>query len=160
MRFGFFKVAAVAGALLWTVGSVAAAPPEEIARETLLAAGQEWQEKYDQYQPEADMVDALKAKLADGGVSIDVYLGVWCPDSRNNVPPFIKILDRLGPTVPVRYFSVGRKPSKDTKYFVEDLKVERVPTFVFYRGKGEIGRIVENPKVGMLEDFMEIIFKE
>jgi hypothetical protein len=76
------------------------------------------------------------------------------------VPPLIKILDRLGPTVMARYFSVARKTSKDIPYYVEDLKVERVPTFVFYRGKGEIGRIIENPKAGMLEDFMEIIFKE
>jgi len=34
-----------------------------------------------------------------------------------------------------------------------------VPTFIFYRGGGEIGRIVENPKAGMIEDFMEIVFR-
>jgi hypothetical protein len=160
MKSILFEVLAVSAALLWSVGPVAAAAPEEIAREKVLAAGPEWQEKYDQFQPESELVDALKAKLAGGDVRIDVYLGLWCPDSRNHVPPLIKILDRLGPTVMARYFSVARKTSKDIPYYVEDLKVERVPTFVFYRGKGEIGRIIENPKAGMLEDFMEIIFKE
>jgi len=76
------------------------------------------------------------------------------------VPPFIKIMDRLGPMVVARYFSVARKAGRDVKYYVEELQVERVPTFIVYRGKGEIGRIIENPKVGMLEDLMEIVFKE
>jgi len=40
------------------------------------------------------------------------------------------------------------------------LKVERVPTFIFFRDGREIGRIVENPKTGMVEDFMEILFGE
>jgi hypothetical protein len=139
---------------------MAATPPEEIAREKVLAAGPEWQEKYDQFQPNSEMLDVLKARIAGGGVRIDVYLGLWCPDSRNNVPPFIKIMDRLGPSVTARYLDVPRKAGRDIQYYVEDLKIERVPTFVFYRDKGEIGRIVENPAVGMLEDFMEIIFKE
>jgi len=41
---------------------------------------------------------------------------------------------------------------------VEELKVERVPTFIFYRAGTEIGRIVENPTRGILEDFLAIVF--
>ncbi|HYK91121.1 MAG TPA: thioredoxin family protein [Acidobacteriota bacterium] len=130
----------------------------EITREMILATGLEWQEKYDKYEPEADIVDALKAKIA-ADLKIDVYLGLWCPDSRNNVPLFIKILDRIGTSAPVRYFNVPKKANKDVMYFVEDLKVDRVPTFIFYRDGMEIGRIVEKPKTGMIEDFAEIILK-
>jgi hypothetical protein len=129
---------------------------EEISRGKILATGREWQEKHDKYEPEADIVDALKAKLGSN-LRIDVYLGLWCPDSLNNVPPFIKILDCLGTAVPVRYFNLPRKTSKDIKYYVEELKVERVPTFIFYRDAKEIGRIIENPKTGLIEDFMEIV---
>lgn len=131
----------------------------EITKEKVLAESPEWQAKYDGYKPEADMLEAARPKL-NSGFRAEVYLGLWCPDSRNNVPPFIKIIDGLGANVPVRYFAVQRKASKDVPYYVDALKVERVPTFVFYRGDKEIGRIVENPKVGMIEDFLEVVFKD
>jgi hypothetical protein len=156
-RILFWAVAAGA-ALLFPLVSAGGPTAEEITKEKILATGQEWQEKHDKYEPEADIVDALKTKLGSN-LKIDVYLGLWCPDSRNNVPPFIKILDRLGTGVPVRYFNVPRKASKDIKYYVEELKVERVPTFIFYRDAKEIGRIIENPKMGLIEDFMEIVLK-
>jgi hypothetical protein len=156
-RILFWAVAAGA-ALLFPLVSAGGQTAEEITKEKILATGQEWQEKHDKYEPEADIVDALKTKLGSN-LKIDVYLGLWCPDSRNNVPPFIKILDRLGTGVPVRYFNVPRKASKDIKYYVEELKVERVPTFIFYRDAKEIGRIIENPKTGLIEEFMEIVLK-
>jgi hypothetical protein len=158
MQRSLFRAVAIGVSLLFPPISVRGQTAEEINKEQILANGKEWQEKHDRYEPAADMLDALKAKLG-ADMKIEVYLGLWCPDSRNNVPPFIKILDGLGTGLPVRYFSVPRKANKDVKYFVEELKVERVPTFIFYRGGGEIGRIVENPKAGMIEDFMEIVFR-
>jgi hypothetical protein len=132
--------------------------PEEITREKIIAAGQEWQDKFDKFDPKADMVDALKAKFGPG-MKIDVYLGLWCPDSRNNVPLFLKLLDRIGADVPVRYFGVPRKASRDVKYYVEEFNVEKVPTFIFYRDGKEIGRIIENPKNGIVEDILDIVYK-
>ena len=70
------------------------------------------------------MLDLIKPAL--NGLNIDVYLGLWCPDSRRNVPPFLKILDRLGAEIPVRYLAVPRKPSREVKYYVPEMKVERV----------------------------------
>jgi hypothetical protein len=131
---------------------------EEITRAAILAASPEWQENYDHYEPPADMVESLKKQRA-ADLKIVVYLGLWCPDSGNNVPKFIKILDLVAAPWPVRYFSVGRKASGDVQYFVEDLKVERVPTFIVYKGGREIGRIVENPRVGMIEDLQEIVLR-
>jgi len=132
-------------------------PAEELTRDKVLAT-QGWQQKYDAYEPAAEMIDALKTKLRPN-TRIDVYLGLWCPDSRNNVPLFIKILDRLGANMPVRYFDSPRKASRDVRYYVEEMKVEKVPTFIVYRNGQEIGRIIENPKVGMLEDLLDILFK-
>lgn len=132
---------------------------ENVTKQDILAAGPEWQEKYEQYQPETELVEALKAKITSD-LRIEVYLGLWCSDSRNNVPPFIKVLDSLGSGVPVRYFNMPRKADKESKYYSDELKLERVPTFIFFRGDREIGRIVENPSTGMLEDLMEIFFKE
>ena len=150
--------AATGAALLLPFVSVRDQSGEEITKENILATGQEWQEKHAHYEPEAEMINALKGKLG-ADAKIDIYLGLWCPDSLNNVPLFIKIMDRLEAGIPVHYFSLPRKAGSDMKYFVEELKVDRVPTFIFYKGDKEIGRIVENPKAGMLEDFMEIVFK-
>lgn len=146
-----------AAALLLTLFSAGGQALEEVTREKILATGPDWQQKYDQYRPDQGMLEAVKSKLG-AGLRIDVYLGLWCPDSLNNVPPFIKIIDELGTKVTLRYFSLPKKADKAIEYFVEQAKVERVPTFVFYRGDREIGRIVENPKAGMLEDLMDILF--
>jgi thiol-disulfide isomerase/thioredoxin len=131
---------------------------EKMDRNKILAAGQEWKDGYMSYRVDESFLDTLKAKIGDN-LKIDVYLGTWCPDSINNVPKFIKIIDTVrNPKVIVNFYNVKRKASKDVKYYVEDLKVERVPTFIFYRDGKEIGRIVENPKNSLVEDFLEIIF--
>jgi hypothetical protein len=132
-------------------------PVHEISRDKILA-DKEWQENYDKCKPAPDLIEALESKLGNG-LRIDVYLGLWCPDSRNHVPPFIKILDAAGVSVPVRFLNVQRKPVKSIQYFSDEFQVERVPTFIFYRGGAEIGRIVENPKAGLIEDMLEILSK-
>jgi len=131
---------------------------EKIDKNKILATGQEWKDNYMNYRVDESFLDTLKAKIGDD-LKIDVYLGTWCSDSLNNVPKFIKIIEAVGAdNFPVNYYNVNRKPSSDVKYYVEDLKVERVPTFIFYRDGKEIGRIVENPKNTLIEDFLEIIF--
>jgi hypothetical protein len=141
--------------LFFALVCLADVPTNEISRDKVLS-NLEWKEKYDAYSPAPDQISSLKEKLG-GHLKIDVYLGLWCSDSRNNVPPFIKILDTAGVEVPVHFFNVQRKPVKTMQYFVDRLQVERVPTFIFYRGDREIGRIVENPKTGLAEDTLEIL---
>ncbi len=153
MKYLLFIVIAL---LLIPLICSAEVPFKEITRDRILSTDPEWQKNYDGFQPTREAIEALKASLG-GDLRIEVYLGLWCPDSRNNVPPFLKILDQLGVPVAVRYFSVHRKPVKEIRYFVDKSRVERVPTFVFFRGDLEIGRIVENPKIGLSEDMLAII---
>jgi hypothetical protein len=131
---------------------------EKIEKNKILATGQEWKDNYMRYRVDESFLDTLKAKIGND-LKIDVYLGTWCSDSLNNVPKFIKIIEAVdAENLPVNYYNVKRKPNKEVKFYVEDLKVERVPTFIFYRNGKEIGRIVENPKNSLIEDFLEIIF--
>lgn len=131
---------------------------EKIDKEKILGHDEEWQKIYDDFAVDGDLIDTLKSKTGDN-LKIDVYLGIWCGDSKNNVPPFMKIIDAIDEAgkVTVNYYTVERKPNKETKYYVEEFKVERVPTFIFYRDGKEIGRIIENPTNSLIEDFMEII---
>jgi len=131
---------------------------EKIEKDKILKTGKEWQDIYTGYRVDESFIDTLKAKIGDD-LKIDVYLGLWCGDSKNNVPKFIKIIDAAGQkNLTVNYYTVERKASRDIKYFIKNLKVERVPTFIFYRSGKEIGRIIENPKNSLIEDFLEIIF--
>ena len=122
----------------------------------LLASG--WQQIYDAYVPDAEAIQKLKPALP--GLKAAVYFGSWCDDSKNNVPLFLKIIDTLNePEFRVDFFSVEKKAADGQKYYQESLLIEKVPTFVFFIGDIEIGRIIENPKVGLLEDVMDIVFR-
>jgi Thioredoxin len=155
---GIMRYLMFVAALLSPLVCMPGVRPDEINREQLFSAGPEWKENYNNFQPSPQLIETLKQRLQDD-LRIDVYLGLWCSDSRHNVPPFVKILDQLGTSVPVRYFGVQRKTSGDEPYYVDSVKVERVPTFIFYRHDTEIGRIVENPEIGLAEDMAEILLK-
>lgn len=132
-------------------------PPQMISKEQLLKTGEEWRDIYDEYEVDESLLETLNSKV-DGALKIVVYLGTWCGDSRNNVPQFLKIIDTLDVQPEVKYYDVERKPNPEVKYYVKELEVERVPTFIFYRKDKEIGRIIENPKNSLIEDFIEIVF--
>jgi hypothetical protein len=120
----------------------------------LLAPG--WQQIYDAHVPDAGLIRELKLALA--GLRAVVYFGTWCDDSKNNVPLLLKILDSLNVAeFKVDFFEVEKKSVPGQVYYVEELLVQKVPTFIFYRGDYEIGRIIENPKDSILQDMLQII---
>ena len=144
--------------IFFSLSLLGAEKVEKIGKDKILKTGNEWMEVYSRYRVDESLIDTLKSK-AGNNLKIDVYLGLWCSDSRNNVPKFIKIIDVLNqPGLTVNYFNVERKANRNIKYFIEKLKVGRVPTFIFYRDGKEIGRIVENPQKSLIEDFLDIIF--
>jgi hypothetical protein len=121
----------------------------------LLAPG--WQQIYDGYIPDAELIEKLKSKAPQ--LKADIYFGTWCDDSKNNMPVFLKILDTLNvPEFRVNFYEVEKKPTADQKFYVEDMMVEKVPTFIFYLNDSEMGRIIENPKDSILQDMMQMVF--
>jgi hypothetical protein len=117
----------------------------------------EWKQVYDAYIPDAALIETLKNKAAE--LKADVYFGYWCDDSKKNMPVFLKILDTLNvPEFKVNFYEVEKKLTADQKYYVEDMMIEKVPTFIFYVNDFEMGRIVENPKNSLLQDMMLIVF--
>jgi len=115
-----------------------------------------WRQIYDDYLPDAGSIEKLKTRVA--GLRVEVYFGFWCDDSKNHLPLFLKIIDSLNaPEFKVDFFEVARKSADGQRYYVEDLLVEKVPTFIFYANDIEIGRIIENPKDSILGDMMQII---
>jgi thiol-disulfide isomerase/thioredoxin len=117
----------------------------------------EWKQIYDAYTPDAALIESLKNKAPQ--LKADVYFGYWCGDSKKNVPVFLKILDTLNvPEFKVNFYEVEKKLTADQKYYVKDLMIEKVPTFIFYVNDFEMDRIVENPRTTILQDMLLIEF--
>jgi hypothetical protein len=82
-------------------------------------------------------------------------MGTWCPDSQREVPKFLRILsdlrEQFGVELPVTYFALDRSKQKPAE-LIAGKHVEKVATFVYYRGDEEVGRIVERPTSPLFED--------
>lgn len=117
----------------------------------------EWYLKgFDEYQPKQEVIDELSALNKDD-LTITVVMGTWCPDSRREVPRFMRILDMCKfPPDKVTFIGVDNtKLSPIGDY--DKLNIERVPTFIFLKNKIEIGRIIENPKTSLEQDMINIL---
>ena len=110
---------------------------------------------YDSIHIGDEFVEIIRNNVA--GINVTVFFGVWCPDSRRDVPRFLRLADLAGiPGTQVKLYSLDRsKKSGDglTEYY----GIERVPTFIFFKNGEEIGRIVETPKTTIEGDILAIL---
>lgn len=112
-------------------------------------------ESYNSYQPDFEILDKLEGKLDN--ISITIVMGTWCSDSREQVPSFYRILDELNyPSEKIKLICVDRK-KKGLSNEADDLNIELVPTIIFYRNGEEIGRIIETPQESLEKDLLGII---
>ncbi len=118
-----------------------------------------YQKEYEKYEPD----EALTQKIAGtnvGSVSILIVLGSWCGDSHREVPRFIKMLDQCGlAKINVTYLGVDMAKQSPVGDY-DKLEIKKVPTFIVYRNKVEIGRIIEYPSTSLEQDMLEILSKE
>jgi hypothetical protein len=117
----------------------------------------EWYLKgFDGYQPDPSAISGL-TEFDKSGISIKVVMGTWCPDSRREVPRFMKILTLIEfPLGEVTFIGVDNaKLSPVGEY--EGLGIQRVPTFIVYKNKIESGRIIENPVASLEQDLLDIL---
>lgn len=120
----------------------------------------EWYFKgYDDYNPDKEVVNKLTQIRADN-ITIKIVLGTWCPDSRREVPRFMKIIDIWKfPPEKITWIGVDDvKISPVAEY--EGLEIERVPTFILFENNVEAGRIIENPLTSLEQDIINILTKE
>jgi thiol-disulfide isomerase/thioredoxin len=115
--------------------------------------------EYDDYQYDQDIVNKLTETGKDG-ITIKIVMGSWCPDSRREVPRFMKLLDLWQfPADKVTYIGVDNaKLSPVGEY--ESLAIERVPTFIIFRNNIETGRIIEVPVTSLEQDMVNILIEE
>lgn len=115
-----------------------------------------YNEGYDRYMPQSEMINRLLDIPMDD-LTISIVMGSWCPDSRREVPRFLKIIDMIGfPQEKVTFVGVDPDKRSPVGGFA-DLKIERVPTFIFYKKNVEAGRIIEVPVTSLEQDMVKIL---
>ena len=103
-----------------------------------------YQLEYLSYYPELQVIEELKALVTS--IKITIVLGTLCGDSLRQVPRFLKILDLLEiPENDITIIAVDQSKTIPEE-LIEELAIERVPTFIIYRrDQLEVGRIEEMP---------------
>jgi hypothetical protein len=111
---------------------------------------------YDDYQVNQEAIKSL-CEIGQEGLSIKIVMGTWCPDSRREVPRFMKVLDAW--KFPADYLTfIGVDNGKLSPIGgYEALEIQRVPTFIIYRNNLEAGRIIENPSTSLEQDMVNIL---
>jgi thiol-disulfide isomerase/thioredoxin len=111
---------------------------------------------FNDYQPVQEVIGKL-ALINKGDISIKIVLGTWCPDSRREVPRFMKIIDLWGfPSEKLIFVGVDNSKIAPVGGY-DTLAIERVPTFIFLQNKVETGRIIENPVTSLEQDMLNIL---
>jgi cyclophilin family peptidyl-prolyl cis-trans isomerase/HEAT repeat protein len=114
------------------------------------------------YQPDISVIEMMKSYVRAGD-HVEVYMGTWCEDSAREVPKFLRISDDLksqyGVELPVTFVALDRSKQQPAK-LLEGKHVDKVATFIYYRGDEELGRIVERPTALFEDDLLTIAAKE
>lgn len=111
--------------------------------------------EYALYEPETEVIEKLKNLLFNHKVLI--VMAFWCSDSQKQVPRFYKVLDRIRYDYnEVEIISVDRNKLAGG-IDISVLNIELVPTFIFYEGSIEHGRIIEVPNESLERDILKIL---
>ncbi|MGB8319100.1 MAG: thioredoxin family protein [Ignavibacteriaceae bacterium] len=114
-----------------------------------------WMSESNFYDVDSASLKEIKNDLKD--VNIEIVMGTWCSDSRREVPRFFKILDAVNyPSNKVGIICVD-EDKKTQSNELDGLKIELVPTIIFYKDGNELGRIIESPHDTLEKDMIKIL---
>lgn len=120
-----------------------------------------YNQSYNGYTIDTNYIAQLKPLLQSK--TVEIFLGTWCGDSKREVPRMLKILASANvDTSAIKLIFVNNTTAdyKQSPQHEEASKsIHHVPTFIFYDGKKEMGRIVEAPVVSLEKDMASILQK-
>jgi hypothetical protein len=94
------------------------------------------------------------------GLSFEIFMGTWCPDSRREVPRMLKILDACHvPSDRIRIIMVDYRDSvykQSPEHQEKGRDIQHVPDLLVLDQGREMGRIVESPVVTLENDLLAI----
>ena len=117
-----------------------------------------WMSEYDLYKIDSTSLNEIKNDL--NNINIKIVMGTWCSDSRREVPRFFKILDEVNyPSDKVEIICVDEDKKAEGNE-LSGLKIELVPTIIFFKDGNELGRIVEAPENTLERDMIKILIAQ
>jgi thiol-disulfide isomerase/thioredoxin len=126
-----------------------------MTEEKLYEVAPVWRSLMDSYQPQADAVATLKAN--DKDTEVTLVFGTWCPDSKNYVPRLLKSLHAAAnDKLKVKLVGIDNQFRQPVST-IQPRTIINVPTVIVERGGREIGRIVETPAAGTIEEDLAAI---
>jgi tetratricopeptide (TPR) repeat protein len=120
-----------------------------------------YNQSYNSYVIDTNYIAQLKPLLKSK--TIEIFLGTWCGDSKREVPRMLKILASANvDTSAIKLIFVNNTTvsyKQSPQHEEANKNIHHVPTFIFYDGKKDIGRIVESPVVTLEKDMAAILQK-
>ncbi len=111
----------------------------------------------EKYNPRERWLDSLKTLEISDSVNVQLFLGCYCGDSKKWVPRFFDLKASV-PIGEVNIISVDTT-KRDEKNLAKLAGIEKIPTFIFFQGSTEVGRIVEKPKGGLEKRLFHLLKK-
>lgn len=128
-----------------------------LSKEEILKNNPEWQELVASYNPKSEIIK--KIKTINREIHIEIFMGCWCPDCRQHVSAYFKIMEMAdNPFISTSYIGIPRE-REARKEFIQGKNIVRIPTFIIYFQNQEVGRIIETPTKSVEEDLIDIIEK-
>jgi len=115
---------------------------------------------YDSYQPDALTISGLRKQNFEN-ISIKIFFGTWCGDSKREVPRFLKLLAAVSfPEKKIQLIAVGAADSlvkQSPQHEEAGLGIFRVPVFIIYKNGVEVNRVNEFPVFSLEKDLLNIL---
>lgn len=109
----------------------------------------------DRYQPDRPAIKFLNA--VQDSITIRVFIGTWCRESKKYIPGLIKTLKAAdSPNIHISYIGVDAE-KKLPETFLKTYDIKYIPTVIVLRGKKEIGRIEEAPRQLIETELVKIL---
>ena len=127
-------------------------PLGDISQAELLERYEMFKRNYDAYEVTTG-IDGLP-----GDLEVRILFGTWCHDSEREVPRMLKLLEASG----VKQANISlialdiRKEEPEGR--AKALGVKYTPTFIFFTGGRELGRIIERPVDNLTQDVMALLY--
>lgn len=115
---------------------------------------------YNEYNPDDQTISQLKS-ISTKDISIKIFMGTWCGDTKRELPKLIKVLNEIHfPKSNIEIYAVSSEEGyyKQSKNREEkEYQIFRVPTFIILKKEIEINRIVELPVYSIEADLLAIL---
>ena len=114
---------------------------------------------FEKYQVDSSLIPAIKKAFK--GKRMEFFVGTWCGESRADMPGVLKILQAA--EVDSSQFKLiflnnsGTMNRQSPGHEEQGKNIVRVPTYILYKGKKEIGRIIDAPVESFEKDLLKIL---